>query len=400
MHDRPSGVTEWIRGLFAGKVAETPRLTGEEALTTVRRAVMTTELLQCDALCHQNTETHPTGPMTNAFGKRVGVSSSSEASGARSVVAALSGLALTGCRAAGFVSTGNLSQISDQLEEAVRRRLPLVLHATVDARSTRGHASFHDLDATGAVLLFAQSGQAAIDLTLAARRIAEQAMTPVVVVMDGLETSRAVCLLRLPGSALLENYIGDAGEEIISPTPAQALLLGEQRRRVPRWFDLDRPSAVGMPLSGPEATTAAAGQRAFFADHLKPIVREALSSLSNLTGRSLEQLSRYQLQGASHLLVAQGAAIATAEAVAGQLNQHEGTRIGVLGVTALRPFPREQLRSMLANATAVTVLDRTAGMDGDVAPLAREIGMAISGDKPKLLSAVFGEIDAMEIEAA
>ena len=156
MHDRPSGVTDWIRGLFGGTVTETPPLTGEEALTTVRRAVMTTELLMCDALCHQDTEIGPTDRTTNAFGTVVSVTSSS---GARGVLAAQSGLALTGSRVAGFVATGHLSQIKDQLLEAVQRRLPLVVHATVETTATGDHSSYHDLTATGAVLLFPRNGQ-------------------------------------------------------------------------------------------------------------------------------------------------------------------------------------------------------------------------------------------------
>jgi pyruvate-ferredoxin/flavodoxin oxidoreductase len=397
MHDRPSGVTDWIRGLFGGTHTETPRLTGEEALTTVRRAVMTTELLQCDALCHQDTEIGPADRTINAFGGVVSVTSSA---GARSVLAALSGLALTGRRSAGFISTGNLSQIKDQLSEAVQRRLPLVLHASVDTTATGNHVAYHDLAATGAVLLFPRNGQDAIDLTLAARRIAERALTPVLVVMDGPETSRTVRQLRLPDLELLQSVIGDADDEITSPTPAQVLLFGEHRRRVPRWFDLDRPAAIGVPLYGSDANAAAAGRRAFFTDHLTSVVEDALATLAGLTGRPLAQLSRYQAEGAPHLLVAQGVAIETAEAVAAHLQTNEGMRIGVLGVTSLRPFPIEQLRSALANATVVTVLDRTAGMNGVVPPLAREIEAAIGGIKPKLISAVFGEIDPAAISAA
>ena len=84
MAERPAGAIDWLRGLFGGKRNEPPRWSGEEGLTTGRRAVVAVEVMACDALCRAVDEAGPTDrAVLNTFERPVGVTL---AGGARGVV--------------------------------------------------------------------------------------------------------------------------------------------------------------------------------------------------------------------------------------------------------------------------------------------------------------------------
>ncbi len=57
-------------------------------------------------------------------------------------------------------------------------------------------------------MLLARDVQEAVDLTVAGRRVAEDALLPVVVTIDGAETAASVQDLLLPTDALLRSYLG------------------------------------------------------------------------------------------------------------------------------------------------------------------------------------------------
>lgn len=392
MSERSSGISGWISGLFGAGRSEAPRQTGEELLTTGRRAVVAAEVLLGEAVCHSVMGAGlASTSAVNVFGKPVELM---QVDGARGAVAAASGLAMSGRRATALINDVRLTDIRDQMRAAVERRLPVVMHLIVASAS---HSAYHDLADSGACMFFARNGQQALDLALVARRVAEQTLTPAIVAIDGQETARAVQDVLLPYGSLIGEYLGAPEDDIPSPTAAQTLLFGEKRRRVVRWFDLDRPAALGLPLSGPDLDSAVVGRRAFFAAELTPAIEESMALLSELTKRPVSPISRYRLDGARHVLVAQGAAVETAEAVAAHLRKSERAKIGVLGVTSLRPFPEDEIRSALSRAESATVVDRVAG---DPAPLAREVRATLAGSKTRIISATCDELESSEFIAA
>jgi pyruvate-ferredoxin/flavodoxin oxidoreductase len=399
MRDRSTSAVDWVRGLFGGRKSEPPRWSGEDALTTGRRAVVAVEALACEALCRPAAESGPVDrAATNAFGEAVGVTL---ADGAHGILAAASGLALAGRRVAGFLPADGLPDVQDLLRAAAERRLPLVLHAAIESAggNGRGHGNFHALADTGAFIAFARNAQEAVDLTLVARRAAERALAPAVVALDASEAAWSVQDLRLPDPELVREFLGQAGDSIGCPTAAQTLVFGESRRRVPRWFDLDLPAALGVPLSGPDFDAAVAGRRAFFAGPMESIAEEALARFNERTGRSLSFLSRHRLDGARHVIVAQGAVLETAEAVAEHLRRTEKARVGVLGVNWLRPLREAELVESLRGAEVVTVLDRGVEPAAEWPPLMREVRSALQGRGPRLFSATLNGIDAADLVA-
>jgi pyruvate-ferredoxin/flavodoxin oxidoreductase len=351
---------------------------------------------------------------SNMFGGQLGHVATESGRGA---LAAAIGLALGGQRATAFLDSQELAASQDLLVNAAGRRLPLVLHLTNRALASQGaaqgsgHETLHLSGESGCFLLHAANVQQAVDFTLIARRVAELSLVPGIVVMDGEQTAQAVQEVKLPSAQLARSYIG-AGEALIdSPNAAQRLLFGEQRRRVPKWHDLDRPVLGGALQGGESFALAHAAQAPFFLDALPALLEQAFTEFASLTGRHHGALTRHNVEKSKLLLLVQGAAIETAITVSEQLRSSHKVKVGVIGLHALRPLPAAELVELLRGKRAVAVLERCdTPLAGDP-PLLRELRATLDralengrfgsachpgypalkeGERPRLLSALYG----------
>ncbi|MCB1033822.1 MAG: 4Fe-4S binding protein, partial [Acidobacteria bacterium] len=275
------------------------------------------------------------------------------------------GLASTGQRASCFLDAHAFAPHQQELTEAAARCLPLVLHLRCQAESGGSdHTGLHAAARQGALTLVAANAQEAVDFTVVARRVAETCLLPAVVAMDGPETAAALQEVVLPTPALLARTAGAAGDRIHSATPAQELLFGPHRRRVPRWHDLNRPMAQGIPFGEEALGPAAAGRRAYVEAPVAEALIAAFHELARRSGRSHQGVSRHRLEGARVVLVALGSAIEVAEAVADALAGE--LPVGVAGLRALSPLPESELVECLPRGSRILVLERL------VTPLATE----------------------------
>ncbi|RLB55046.1 MAG: hypothetical protein DRJ42_07305 [Deltaproteobacteria bacterium] len=389
----PSIATDWMRrALGRSERAEVPH-PGQSTLLTGSEAVVATEALIAEGLYHFSLQrTDAPSRHQNAFGATVATYA---AQGDGGTIAAAGGLALSGRRAAAFLAGAGATEAAAPLGALVTRHVPIVLHLTDQVDPLRlgaesaGHGSYHALGATGAVLLVARSAQHAVDMTLVARRVAEQALVPCVVAMDAAETAWAPSDVALPDAELVRLYLGEPGELIDTPTPAQRMLFGDHRERMPAWFDLDRPVAHGVALGGNDRVAALAGQRLLFADHVQVILARAMEDLTAQTGRALSTTTGHRLKGAKRVIVTVGAATELAEEVADHLASETDGRVGILGLTAIRPFPSAAVASALSSAESVVVLDRSPDSLASSLPLSREVRSVLSTGSPEIQTAIY-----------
>lgn len=337
------------------------------------------------------------------------------AEGPRGALAAATGLALAGTRAACFLASPDLAGSLDLLAAAAGRHLPLVVQVANRALPGHGatlgsgHEALHLAADAGCFILVAATVQQAVDFTLIARRVAEQTLIPGLVVTDGGETALGIQEVKLAPPELVRQLLGSPDDEIPVPSSAQELIFGPVRRRVPCWHNPDRPVLLGGVESGSTWGLGSAAQRVFFEGHLMASLNETFSRFEQLTGRQHHALSSFQMQDSRLVLVAQGAAIETAEAVAEGLRRTH--QVGVVGLQVLRPFPGAEIARLLGQGQRVCVLERLDGpIDGDP-PLLREIRAALGraldngrhgvtlhpgfpalneGRMPRLLSVVYG----------
>jgi pyruvate-ferredoxin/flavodoxin oxidoreductase len=307
-----------------------------------------------------------------------------EPEGEHAAAAVTAGMSMVGLRATNFSSGQGIAYMHESLYAAVGKRLTYVLNMACRAMTKHalnvhaGHDDYHAVDDTGFFQLFAKDVQESADLNLIAHRIAELALTPGICAQDGFLTSHVIETMLMPERDLVREFLGDAADMIESPTPAQRLVFGDTRRRIPELFDLDYPAMLGVVQNQDSYAQGVAAQRPFYFDHVQPLTDRAFEEFAALTGRRYDRAMGYGLDDAEYVLVGQGSIVSNAEAVCDYLRDTRGLKIGVLNLTMFRPFPSDHVVRLLAGKRAATVLER---LDQPLAvdpPLLREIRSAMA----------------------
>src|SRR5512139_4024724 len=235
-----------------------------------------------------------------------------EPEGEHAAAAVTAGMSMMGLRATNFSSGQGVAYMHESLYAAVGKRLTYVLNVAARAITKHalnvhaGHDDYHAVDDTGFFQLFAKDVQSVADLTLIAHRIAELSLNPGICAQDGFLTSHVIESLRLPERELVKAYLGDPADLIDAPTPAQRLVFGEKRRRIPEMFDLDYPSMLGVVQNQDSYAQGVAAQRPFYFDHVAELTDRAMAEYGQLTGRRYVRASGYLAGDAEYVIVGQG----------------------------------------------------------------------------------------------
>lgn len=305
-----------------------------------------------------------------------------EPEGEHAAAAVTAGMSMTGLRSTNFSSGQGVAYMHESLYAATGKRLTYVLNVAARAMTKQalnvhaGHDDYHSVDDTGFFQLFAKDVQEAADLTLIAHRIAELSLNPGISAQDGFLTSHVIEDVMLPEPELIREFLGDPSDRIESPTPAQRLVFGETRRRIPELFDLDYPAMLGVVQNQDAYAQGVAAQRPFYFDHVKDLTDRAFREYAALTGREYSRVAGYRLEDAEWVLAGQGTVVPNAEAVADHMRE-QGIKVGVLNLTMFRPFPNDLVARLLAGKKGVTVLERVDQPLAADPPLLREIRTAM-----------------------
>jgi pyruvate/2-oxoacid:ferredoxin oxidoreductase alpha subunit/ferredoxin len=302
--------------------------------------------------------------------------------------AAALGLAMTGVRAACVLSGSDAETYAADLRAAAGRHVPMVAHLVTRAGAGHahalgsGHEPLHALADTGAFVLVARDVQDVVWLTLLARCVSERALVPGIVAMDETETAAVTATVTLPSAATAKELAGDPEDGIPVATPAQRMLFGDVRRRIPLWLDRDRPALFG-PVAGPESwAIGAAARRPWMLADVSALLQEQSERLAQATGRQPEDVVTFGTAGADTLLVAMGALVETARVAAEHMKSEGGERVGVVGIRTLRPFPGARLAEATKDAKRILVLERVDAPLADAPPLTREVRAALAARPP------------------
>jgi pyruvate-ferredoxin/flavodoxin oxidoreductase len=307
-----------------------------------------------------------------------------EPEGEHAAAAVTAGMSMAGLRATNFSSGQGIAYMHESLYAAVGKRLTYVLNVAARAMTKHalnvhaGHDDYHAVDDTGFFQLFAKDVQEVADLNLIAHRIAELSLNPGIIAQDGFLTSHVIESLHLPERDLIKTFLGDPAELIESPTPAQRLVFGDKRRRIPESFDLDYPAMLGVVQNQDSYAQGVAAQRPFYFDHIADLTDRAFNEYAALTGRRYARAMGYRTDDADWVILGQGSVVSNAEAVADHLRATRGLKIGVVNLTMFRPFPADVITHLLAGKKGVVVMERTDQPLAVDPPLLREIRAAMS----------------------
>jgi pyruvate-ferredoxin/flavodoxin oxidoreductase len=306
-----------------------------------------------------------------------------EPEGEHAAAAVTAGLSMTGLRATNFSSGQGIAYMHESLYAAAGKRLTYVLNMGCRAmtKSTlnvhAGHDDYHCIDDAGFFQLFGKSAQEVCDLNIISHRIAELALTPGICAQDGFLTTHLIESLLLPERDLIAHYLGRPDDIIDTPTPAQRILFGAQRRRIPELWTVDNPVMIGTVQNQDAYMQSVASQRPFFFDHIAPITDQAMDEFFELTGRRYKRVSTYRTEDADYLILGQGSMLVTAEAVVDYLRETRGIKAGVVNLTMYRPFPGDLLGEILKGRKGVAVLERVDQPLAVDLPVIREVRAAL-----------------------
>jgi pyruvate ferredoxin oxidoreductase alpha subunit len=217
----------------------------------------------------------------------------------------------------------------------------------------------------GWIQLYAEDNQSAVGLHVVAYRLAEELSVPVMVCVDGFVLTHAFEPIELPEQAMVDAYL---------PPYRPRMLL-----------DPDEPITIGT-MVGPEMFT----EVRFLADHA---MRQAIerfpvmaAEYAEASGHELSALNSYRTEGARTVLLVLGSVAGT---IKDAIDDLEGESVGVVTLTLYRPFPAEAVRSALAKAEHVIVVERafapgaggvvSADVRGALAGLPVRISTVIAG---------------------
>ena len=317
---------------------------------------------------------------TNVFGRRLLFF---EPEGEHAAAAVTAGMNMVGLRSTNFSSGQGIAYMHESLYPAVGKRLTYVLNVACRAMTKHslnvhaGHDDYHAVDDTGFFQVFAKNVSESADLNLICHRIAELSLNPGICAQDGFLTSHSIETSTLPERDLVKEYLGDPADIIESPTPAQRMVFGEERRRIPEMYDLDYPAMLGVVQNQDSYMHGVAAQRPFYFDHIADLSDQAMDEFAALTGRQYARVMGYRLEDAEYVIAGQGSVTENAEAVVDHMRE-QGMKVGVMNMTMFRPFPSDLVTRMLRGKKAVTVLER---LDQPLAcdpPLLREIRGAMA----------------------
>lgn len=330
----------------------------------------------------------------NVFGRRLVFF---EPEGEHAAAAVTAGMSMTGLRSANFSAGQGIAYMHESLYAAVGKRLTYVLNIASRAMTKQalnihcGHDDYHAVDDTGFFQIFAKNVQEVADLNLCAHKIAELSLNPGILAQDGFLTSHVIESLRLPELELVKEFLGDPSDMIASPTPAQKMLFGEKRRRIPELFDLDYPAMLGVVQNQDSYAQGVAAQRPFFFEHIREIADQVFAEFAALTGRTYTRASGYQVEDAEYVVLGQGSIVWNLEEVVDYLRA-KGVKVGAVNLTMFRPFPEDLVAEMLRGKKAALVVERVdQPLAGDLPVLreargavlkALENGRAKNGRKP------------------
>jgi hypothetical protein len=262
-------------------------------------------------------------PQTNAFGTPVEAESAKPAA-IETLVAAADKACSEGKRATLVASAGSLAAASAGLKSIRARRLGLVVHALID-----GETDAYALADLGWGVLVASSVEDSLDLSLIARRAAEDSGTPFFVVHERSTVRHKEPLFPVDVE-LCEVYIGASSSRVRN---------------------------VNDPAHPKHANV---NERAF-AERVPFALGSAMRELERLTGRHHDMLERIPVasSGGSDGAVVMVGIGGLGESLLGVAERLRfgGADVAAVKLVSVRPFPGARLVKSLSRALAVSVLE-------------------------------------------
>lgn len=234
------------------------------------------------------------GELKNVFGRKV----TNVQSGG---LARLLGLSATGLRSAALLPVSSLKSNIPMLATFKRLHVPFTL--VVNGNALGYLPQFAQ---TGCIVYQVWDYQQLSDFIFIAQVISEKALVPVVILADLPQDAEEV---KVPSKKELANWFGDNDGRVPDPTPAQTMVLGKMRRRMPGWMQTDNPVMLGAQKNHRDSVYEVAAQNEFDYVHVQQICNETLAQFAARTKREYTSYIHYGADKSRNAVITTGHAI-------------------------------------------------------------------------------------------
>ncbi len=280
-----------------------------------------------------------------------------------SAMSAAIGASSAGARTATATSSQGLALMHEVLYIASGMRLPIMM--LVSARALASPINIHGDHSdvmgcrdSGWIQLFCENGQEVYDKTIIGMKLAEKVKLPIMVIMDGFNTSHSVENLEILETKIAQEFVGEF--KAISPL-----------------LDTENPVTYG----------AVALQNSYFEfridqeEAMRTVEAEyekIAKDFEKISGRKYSIFEEYKIDDAEKIIVLTGSAAGTAKVAVDNL-RNNGEKVGLLKINLFRPFPHKKIAESLKNAKEIIVLDRAQSI-GTYPPFYSEIINSLYGN--------------------
>jgi len=298
-----------------------------------------------------------------------------------SALSALVGASAVGGRAFTATSAQGLFLMHEVLFAASGMRLPIVMLVANRAVSAPLNIWNDEQDSvserdSGWIQFYCESNQEAVDSIPIAFKIAEQALIPVMVCVDGHYLTHAVEQIDVPNPVLIKKFLPEFKPKIK--------------------LDPENPVSLGV-YAPPQYYQEFREDLDADLQNAKKTIIETHAEYARLTGRSYGNglVEAFFVEDAERVIIGMGSAMGNAKTATRELRD-EGEKVGVLRLRALRPFPREEIRKAVAGKN-VAVIERDFS-PGGVPPVYCEVVEALAGTET-ITSSFHGALGGREVNS-
>lgn len=264
------------------------------------------------------------------------------------------GASSVGARAFTATSSQGLLYMAECLPYAAGGRFPIVMmnanRSTALPWNIYGDQrdSLSQLD-SGWIQAYAENAQEALDLALMSFYIAEHkdVSTPFMANLDGFVLTHTYEVVDVPTAEQADAFL--------------------PKYQTDNKMDLQKPRNLAFS-AGPDTNTYFKYREHLGILNASKIIDEAEERFAKIFGRRYTGLTEsYRTEDADYILITLGSLSGLVREVVDELRK-EGSRVGLLRLRYLRPFPNEEIAATVKNAKAVAVLEKdiSFGNEGTV----------------------------------
>ncbi len=294
-----------------------------------------------------------------------------------SAMSAAIGSCAAGARTYTATSAQGLALMHEILFITSAMRLPIVM--TVANRALSGPISIwndhSDIMAErdiGWVQLFVEDGQEALELTIAAFKIAEdpRVLLPTCVNMDGFMLTHMIEPIEFPDQEMVDKFL---------PPFKPAMTLNPEK-----------PVTMG-PVGVPEVYLEAKKQCEQALLDSKAVVKEVLDDVNKTFGRNYDLVEVNGKPNAETMFVTMGSQGESTYTAVEKMNA-EGVDVGQIRIRLWRPFPVEEFLETIKGVKKLIVIDRAMSPGSVNAPVAQELKTILYGrdNVPEIVNIIAG----------